>query len=106
MKSRVHTKPHAYTHFNGTPITWLFCPDYTNDPKLRLTCWTFTFFGGEFCYAQSNRQNGQYPKNIVIFIFVIRDWSKSIGGGGGWAGAFGNVVVKKHMTHPLPSVQK
>ena len=25
----------------------------------------------------------------------LRDWSKSIGGGGGgWAGAFGNVVVK------------
>ena len=72
MKSRVHTKPHAYIHFNGTPITWLFCPDLnTNDPKLRLTCWTFTFFGGEFCYAQSNRQNGQYLKNIVSFIFVI-----------------------------------
>ena len=28
------------------------------------------------------------------------------GGGGGWAGAFGNVVDKKHMTHPLPSAQK
>ena len=26
--------------------------------------------------------------------------------GGGWAGAFGNVVDKKHMTHPLPSEQK
>ena len=25
---------------------------------------------------------------------------------GGWAGAFGNVVDKKHMTHPLPSAQK
>ena len=25
---------------------------------------------------------------------------------GGWAGAFGNVVDKKHMTHPLPSTQK
>ena len=24
------------------------------------------------------------------------------GGGGGWTGAFGNVVDKKHMTHPLP----
>ena len=33
MKSRVHTKPHAYIHFNGTPITWLFCPHYTNDPN-------------------------------------------------------------------------
>ena len=39
----------------------------------------------------------------------IRDWSKSIGGwggGGGWAGAFGNVVDKKYMTHPLPPSQK
>ena len=35
----------------------------------------------------------------------IRDWSKSIGGGG-WTGAFGNVVDKKHMTHPLPAAQK
>ena len=26
--------------------------------------------------------------------------------GGGWAGAFGNVVGKKHMTHPLPLAQK
>ena len=25
---------------------------------------------------------------------------------GGWAGAFGNVADKKHMTHPLPSAQK
>ena len=25
---------------------------------------------------------------------------------GGWAEAFGNVVNKKHMTHPLPSAQK
>ena len=24
----------------------------------------------------------------------------------GWAGAFGNVVDKKHMAHPLPSAQK
>ena len=37
----------------------------------------------------------------------VRDRSKSIGGGGaGWAGAFGNVVDKKHMTHPLRSAQK
>ena len=28
------------------------------------------------------------------------------GGGGGWAGAFANVVDKKHMTHPLLSAQK
>ena len=34
---------------------------------------------------------------------MLRDWSKSIGGGGG---AFGNVVDKKHMAHPLPSAQK
>ena len=25
---------------------------------------------------------------------------------GGWAGAFGNVVDKRHVTHPLPSAQK
>ena len=30
----------------------------------------------------------------------IRNWSKSTGGGGG-AGAFRNVVVRKHMTHPF-----
>ena len=34
----------------------------------------------------------------------VRDWSKSIGGG--WAGAFGNMVDKNHMVHPLPSAQK
>ena len=34
----------------------------------------------------------------------LRDWSKSMGGGG--PGAFGNVVDKKQMTHPLPSAQK
>ena len=28
------------------------------------------------------------------------------GGGGVWAGAFGNMVDKKHMAHPLPSAQK
>ena len=37
---------------------------------------------------------------------MLRDWSKSIGGGGVGAGAFGNVVDKKHMTHPHPSAQK
>ena len=32
----------------------------------------------------------------------IRDWSISTGGGGGgWAGAFRNVVNRKHMTHPF-----
>ena len=34
----------------------------------------------------------------------VRDWLKSIGGG--VAGAFRNVVDKKHMTHPFPSAQK
>lgn len=28
------------------------------------------------------------------------------GGGGGWAGTFGNVVDKEHMAHPLPPEQK
>ena len=28
---------------------------------------------------------------------------KVLGGGGGWATTFGNVVDKKHMAHPLPS---
>ena len=36
----------------------------------------------------------------------LGDWSKNIGGGGRWAGAFGSVVDKKHMTQPLPSAQK
>ena len=31
---------------------------------------------------------------------------KKYRGAGGWAGAFGNVVDKKHMTHPFPSAQK
>ena len=32
---------------------------------------------------------------------------KSMGGVGvGWAGAFGNVVDKKHMAQPLPLAQK
>ena len=31
---------------------------------------------------------------------------KKYGRGGGWAGAFGNLVDKKRMTHPLPSAQK
>ena len=35
----------------------------------------------------------------------VRDWSKSMGEGG-WTGAFGNVVDKKHMAHPLPLAQK
>ena len=43
-------------------------------------------------------------ENTCPSIIIIRDWSKRIGGG--WAGAFGNVVDKKHMTHPLLSAQK
>ena len=34
-----------------------------------------------------------------LFVFLlIKDWSKSTGGGG-WAGAFRNALVRKHMTH-------
>ena len=50
-----------------------------------------------------------HSKSDTSYIFLktlFRDWSKSIGGEGGWTGAFGNVVDKKHMTHPLPSAQK
>ena len=36
--------------------------------------------------------------NLGINFF--RDWSRSIGGEG-WVGAFRNVVVRKHMTHPF-----
>ena len=44
---------------------------------------------------------------LINLVLVIRDRSKSLGkGGGGWAGAFGNMVDKKHMAHPLPSAQK
>ena len=42
---------------------------------------------------------------LFLAIFSLRDQSKSIGGWG-WAGAFGNVVDKKHMALPLHSVQK
>ena len=47
-----------------------------------------------------------YMPNLALKFFttrsrMVRDWAKSSGGGGlGWARAFGNVVVKKHMTHP------
>ena len=43
-----------------------------------------------------------FPREILINKGLV----KKYGGGGGWAGAFGNVVDKKHMTHPLPSAQK
>ena len=36
---------------------------------------------------------------------ALRNWSKRKGERG-WAWAFGNVVDKKHMTHPLPTAQK
>ena len=40
-------------------------------------------------------------------LLLLRGWSKSIvGGGRGGAGAFRNVVDKKHMAHPLPSAQR
>ena len=44
------------------------------------------------------RRFGLYKELVKKY----RGW----GGGGGWIGAFGNVVDKKHMTHPLPSAQK
>ena len=49
----------------------------------------------------------QKQNNVVPYQgnIIIRDWSKRIGYGG-WARAFGNVVDKKLMAHPLPSVQK
>ena len=31
---------------------------------------------------------------------------QKVWGGGGWVGAFGIVVYKKHIAHPLPSAQK
>ena len=50
------------------------------------------------------RQNLRYkPLHFRDRLGAVRDWSKSKGG---WAGAFGNVVDKKHMTHPLPLAQK
>ena len=61
---------------------------------------------GVLCSFNIGEQRSLLLFAIQNFI-VFRDWSKSIGGGGGWwAGAFGNVVDKKHMTHPLPSAQK
>ena len=47
-------------------------------------------------------QNLQAPSPVS----ALRDWSKNIGGGGRGAGAFGNVVDKKHMAHPFPSAQE
>ena len=37
---------------------------------------------------------------------ILKGPVKKYRGGGGGAGAFGNVVDKKHITHPLPSAQK
>ena len=42
--------------------------------------------------------------HLFLAIFSLREWSKSLGGG--WSGAFGNVVDKKYMAHPVPSAQK
>ena len=41
-----------------------------------------------------------------IFFNGFKGLVKKYRGGGGWAGAFGNVVDKKHVTHPLPLAQK
>ena len=50
------------------------------------------------------RQNLRYkPLHFRDRLGAVRDGSKSKGG---WAGAFGNVVDKKHMTHSLPLAQK
>ena len=38
-------------------------------------------------------------KNYVCIEGLVKKHKE---GGGGWTGAFGNVVDKKHMTHPLP----
>ena len=53
----------------------------------------------------TQKQNNVVPYQGNI---TIREWSKSMvgGGWGGWARSFGNVVDKKLMAHPLPSVQK
>ena len=51
----------------------------------------------------TQKQNNVVPYQGNI---TIRDWSKSMVGWGGWARSFGNVVDKKLMAHPLPSVQK
>ena len=50
----------------------------------------------------TQKQNNVVPYQGNI---TIREWSKSMVGGG-WARSFGNVVDKKLMAHPLPSVQK
>ena len=52
-------------------------------------------------YIQKQINNILLTDSIVKFC-CIRNWSKSSGGGGlGWAGAFRNVMVRKHMTHPF-----
>ena len=36
---------------------------------------------------------------------LVKKYRGGVGGGGGGLGAFGNVVDKKHMAHPVPSAQ-
>ena len=44
--------------------------------------------------------------NGSLLYRALRDWSKSTGaGGGGWAGAFQNVVARQHMTYPFHLAQ-
>ena len=66
----------------------------------------FTVFALLYFVFEGNFPSAS-PRGAYIWRGDLRDWSKSIGGGGGeWAGAFGKVVDKKHMAHPLPSAQK
>ena len=64
----------------------------------------FTVFALLYFVFEGNFPSAS-PRGAYIWRGDLRDWSKSIGGGE-WAGAFGNVVDKKHMAHPLPSAQK
>ena len=45
-------------------------------------------------------------EEIKVDFFSRLGTGQKVWGRGGWAGAFGNVVDKKHMTHPLPLAQK
>ena len=65
----------------------------------------FTVFALLYFVFEGNFPSAS-PRGAYIWRGDLRDWSKSIGGGGEWAGAFGKVVDKKHMAHPLPSAQK
>ena len=65
----------------------------------------FTVFALLYFVFEGNFPSAS-PRGAYIWRGDLRDWSKSIGGGGEWAGAFGNVVDKKHMAPPPPSAQK